>query len=867
MPADVDPATGYRRYRRDQLQMARAVAALRDLELSIAGDPGAARCGRSRHPGDDPPGRAPPARGPDRAPPARAPPAAHALDHRGPAGTLRRRPCGRKRRQPAAAASPTPPPEDLSVPTPPPPPTLDPETHRALAAGLFNRSWDLLEVEDRTARQDAELIDTAHASAWHWRQVGNAANEARGHWMLARVYSVLGHGAEALYHARCANEVLDLGGEGIEDWDRPAAAEAMARALVATGDLAAAAEWKARAGASSCRPFPTPRTAASWRATSPRCRSESTGRSSRATRASDPVAFGQPRGAPARCPPPPRPIAPPRSSSSTSRSATGATGRRPRWPRPRGRRGPLPRPCPRGGSASSSGPRDAARRRPLKMVNRLVEPTGGRILIDGVDTATVDLVALRRGIGYVIQQVGLFPHQTIADNVTTVPRLLGWPKTRLRERTDELLGLVGLDPARYRDRYPSQLSGGERQRVGVARALAADPPILLMDEPFGAVDPIVRDRLQNELLRLQDELAKTILFVTHDIDEAIKMGDLVVVMEQGGRRGPGRPAGGAARQPRLRVRRPLRRAGPRPEAPVAVPGRGARAARTPATARTDESVQVVGGAPVTPTSARCCCSTSSSGPSVGSGRPPPERRRVDRPWRSRSRPSSTGARRSRTRPRCCSVRTSRLGSSSIGRAAPGTAHVRPAVVAAMRAARRDRRARRTGATSRRSSRQPTGRLGRERASPPSTRLTRGLAGPSPTTSLILLATWQHVQLLIVADRGRVRDLARPGGHRAAAAGDGRSGHRGHRAALRDPSLAAFAVLRPILGLSIWTAIIPLTTYTLLILYRHIVAGFRSSRPTSGRPRRAWATRSGDACGTSSCRSPSRSSSRASASRP
>jgi osmoprotectant transport system ATP-binding protein len=169
------------------------------------------------------------------------------------------------------------------------------------------------------------------------------------------------------------------------------------------------------------------------------------------------------------------------------------------------------------------------------MVNRLVEPTAGRILIDGVDAATIDAVALRRGIGYVIQQVGLFPHQTIADNVVTVPRLLGWPETRLRGRTDELLGLVGLDPARYRDRYPSQLSGGERQRVGVARALAADPPILLMDEPFGAVDPIVRDRLQNELLALQDDLAKTILFVTHDIDEAIKMGDLVVVMELGGR--------------------------------------------------------------------------------------------------------------------------------------------------------------------------------------------------------------------------------------------------------------------------------------------------------------------------------------------
>jgi osmoprotectant transport system ATP-binding protein len=180
------------------------------------------------------------------------------------------------------------------------------------------------------------------------------------------------------------------------------------------------------------------------------------------------------------------------------------------------------------------GPSGCGKTTSLKMVNRLIEPTSGQILIDGVDAATRDVNDLRRSIGYVIQQVGLFPHQTIADNVATVPRLLGWPKARQVERADELLGLVGLDPARYRSRYPSQLSGGERQRVGVARALAADPPIMLMDEPFGAVDPIVRERLQNEFLRLQEDLAKTILFVTHDIDEAIKMGDLVAVMQTGG---------------------------------------------------------------------------------------------------------------------------------------------------------------------------------------------------------------------------------------------------------------------------------------------------------------------------------------------
>jgi osmoprotectant transport system ATP-binding protein len=181
------------------------------------------------------------------------------------------------------------------------------------------------------------------------------------------------------------------------------------------------------------------------------------------------------------------------------------------------------------------GPSGCGKTTTLKMVNRLIEPTSGRIFIDGIDIATQNITELRRGIGYVIQQVGLFPHQTVAQNVATVPRLLGWPAERQRQRSDELLSLVGLEPGGYRDRYPSQLSGGERQRVGVARALAADPPVLLMDEPFGAVDPIVRERLQNELLRLQEGLAKTILFVTHDIDEAIKMGDLVVVMRQGGR--------------------------------------------------------------------------------------------------------------------------------------------------------------------------------------------------------------------------------------------------------------------------------------------------------------------------------------------
>jgi len=168
------------------------------------------------------------------------------------------------------------------------------------------------------------------------------------------------------------------------------------------------------------------------------------------------------------------------------------------------------------------------------MVNRLVEPSSGQVLIDGQDIASVEPTALRRRIGYVIQQTGLFPHQTIANNVATVPRLLHWPEERIRARVDELLALIGLEPAKVRDRYPAQLSGGERQRVGVARAMAADPPVMLMDEPFGAVDPIARERLQNEFLRLHRELRTTVIFVTHDIDEAIKMGDHVAVMQQGG---------------------------------------------------------------------------------------------------------------------------------------------------------------------------------------------------------------------------------------------------------------------------------------------------------------------------------------------
>src|SRR5688500_16358716 len=169
------------------------------------------------------------------------------------------------------------------------------------------------------------------------------------------------------------------------------------------------------------------------------------------------------------------------------------------------------------------------------MVNRLVELTSGRVCIDGRDVASTDPVSLRRGIGYVIQQVGLFPHLDVAANVATVPRLLGWDGHRIEARIDELLDLVGLDPATYRHRRPDELSGGQRQRVGVARALAADPPILLMDEPFGAVDPVSRAHLQDEFLRLQRTLQRTVVLVTHDIDEALRLGDRLAVLADGGR--------------------------------------------------------------------------------------------------------------------------------------------------------------------------------------------------------------------------------------------------------------------------------------------------------------------------------------------
>jgi osmoprotectant transport system ATP-binding protein len=180
------------------------------------------------------------------------------------------------------------------------------------------------------------------------------------------------------------------------------------------------------------------------------------------------------------------------------------------------------------------GPSGGGKTTAMKMINRLITITEGDITIDGKSVKSLETTELRRGIGYVIQQIGLFPHMTVENNIGTVPRLLGWDKPRIRARAHELLELVGLDPDEHAKRYPSQLSGGQRQRVGLARAMAADPPLMLMDEPFGAIDPITRERLQNDFLRLHREIRKTVVFVTHDIDEAIKMGNRVCILREGG---------------------------------------------------------------------------------------------------------------------------------------------------------------------------------------------------------------------------------------------------------------------------------------------------------------------------------------------
>jgi len=188
---------------------------------------------------------------------------------------------------------------------------------------------------------------------------------------------------------------------------------------------------------------------------------------------------------------------------------------------------------PEGSTVALIGPSGCGKTTTMRMINRLIEPTSGRILVNGEDVTHADPVKLRRHIGYVIQNVGLFPHMTIAENIGAVPNLLGWSTDRVDKRTQELLDLVGLDPSQMLSRYPRQLSGGQRQRIGVARALAADPPVLLMDEPFGAIDPIARGRLQEEFKRILQHVRKTVVLVTHDLDEAIRLGDHIAIMQSG----------------------------------------------------------------------------------------------------------------------------------------------------------------------------------------------------------------------------------------------------------------------------------------------------------------------------------------------
>jgi osmoprotectant transport system ATP-binding protein len=186
-----------------------------------------------------------------------------------------------------------------------------------------------------------------------------------------------------------------------------------------------------------------------------------------------------------------------------------------------------------GSTVALIGPSGCGKTTTMRMINRLIEPTGGKIFVNGTDVTKGDPVELRRHIGYVIQNVGLFPHMTIADNIASVPNLLGWDKAKIKARNDELLHLVGLEPGEFLNRYPRQLSGGQRQRIGVARALAADPPVLLMDEPFGAIDPIARTRLQDEFKHILQRVKKTVVLVTHDLDEAIRLGDRISIMRSG----------------------------------------------------------------------------------------------------------------------------------------------------------------------------------------------------------------------------------------------------------------------------------------------------------------------------------------------
>ena len=249
------------------------------------------------------------------------------------------------------------------------------------------------------------------------------------------------------------------------------------------------------------------------------------------------------------------------------------------------------------------GPSGCGKTTAMRCINRMEELSGGDVRLDGRSIRDVPPPQLRREIGYAIQQIGLFPHRTVAQNIATVPELLGWPRERIEARVDELIALIGLDPGEVRDRFPRQLSGGQRQRVGVARALAADPPLLLMDEPFGAVDPIGRERLQGEFLRLQAQVRKTVVFVTHDIDEAIRLGDRIAVLREGGRLAQYAPPEELLLRPAdafvedfVGADRLLKRLALLPAADLARPGDGA-AVRVPAGASVRDALAALVAAP------------------------------------------------------------------------------------------------------------------------------------------------------------------------------------------------------------------------------------------------------------------------------
>ena len=470
------------------------------------------------------------------------------------------------------------------------------------------------------------------------------------------------------------------------------------------------------------------------------------------------------------------------------------------------------------------GPSGCGKTTSLKMVNRLIEPTSGQIRIDGQDIAKRDVTELRRSIGYVIQQIGLFPHQTIEENVGTVPRLLGWPDARWKARASELLSLISLEPGKYAKRYPSQLSGGERQRVGVARALAADPPIMLMDEPFGAVDPIVRERLQNEFLRLQEDLAKTILFVTHDIDEAIKMGDLVAVLQVGGKLAQFGPPAEILANPasefvarfvgadrglkRLSLNRvddiPLR------EPAMATVERRAGDGPRP------------GGRPIR--SATCCSSTTAASPSAGS--PPITSATASRITTEMASQSSPLFDRRTTLKDALSMLLD--ADVRAGIVVDRTGAVR-GIITAERHRRLDARVgwlHRAGG--RLGSRRRPGRTSRWNAGGG-----RGLTGwTSGSTGSGSATTWTTRSSACCStsswssSRSRWASRSRSSSRSSRRAG---TGVYGPITAVTGvlytiPSIAAFSLLLPIFGLSLLTAIVPLTTYTLLILFRSNVAG-------------------------------------------